>query len=79
MSDEPNQRKIENRSFDFPEYMRPRLAAQYIGHSESTLAKLRMRHNQGCGPLFAKRGGLVLYRRSDLDAWIASHFVSLEG
>lgn len=51
-------------------YLRPAEAAKYVGHSQSTLAKLRMRHARKNGPPFMKRGGVVLYRRSDLDAWL---------
>jgi hypothetical protein len=57
------------------EYMRPPEAARYVGHSESTLAKLRMRHMRERGPAFIKRGGVVLYRRTDLDAWLDSYSV----
>lgn len=59
-----------------PEYMRPPLAAQYIGQSESTLAKLRMRANRVKGPTFIKTGSVILYRRSDLDAWLEQHSIS---
>ena len=76
MSDVPgSNKKVESLSLDFPEYMRPQLAAQYLGHSESTLAKLRMRHNRERGPRFAKTGGIILYRRADLDAWVADCLV----
>lgn len=57
------------------EYLRPRAAAGYLGISESTLAKLRMRNNRGSGPRFIKRGGIVIYRRIDLDIWLEEHFV----
>ncbi|NKX44622.1 helix-turn-helix transcriptional regulator [Roseicyclus persicicus] len=56
-------------------YLRPAEAAQYTAHSESTLAKLRMRHLRERGPVFIKRGGVVLYRRADLDTWLASFLV----
>ena len=59
----------------FPVYMRPPLAAKYTGQSESTLAKLRMRHNRSRGPRFAKIGGVVVYKRTDLDAWMEDHMV----
>jgi len=52
--------------------MRPAEAALYTGLSESTLAKLRMRHNRSDGPKFAKINGCVIYRRVDLDRWIES-------
>lgn len=64
--------------FCYPEYMRPPLAANYTGRSESSLAKLRMTHNREKGPRFIKQGGVVLYRRVDLDAWLESHFVGGE-
>lgn len=53
-----------------PEYMRSPAAAHYLGLSESLLAKLRMSVNRSDGPRFAKIGGAVVYRRSDLDAWL---------
>lgn len=56
-----------------PDYLRPREAAQYVGHSASTLAKLRMRHMRKNGPTFIKRGGVILYRRDDLDEWLNNH------
>ena len=65
----------EDWPFVFPEYMRAPVAAKYTGHSESTLAKLRMRENRRLGPRFAKRGAIIIYRRSDLDAWMESHLV----
>jgi hypothetical protein len=55
--------------------MRPTDAALYTGLSESTLAKLRMRHNRSCGPSFLKISGCVVYRRHDLDKWMDSHSV----
>jgi excisionase family DNA binding protein len=46
-------------------------AADYLGLGKSTLDKLRLR---GGGPQFVKPPGCnrVLYRVSDLDAWMAS-------
>lgn len=45
-------------------------AAQYVGLSASTLAKMRMR---GDGPRYAKAGArVVVYDLQDLDAWLAS-------
>ena len=58
----------------FPIHMRPREAARYLGLAESTLAKLRMRGRSG-GPGFCRVGGAVIYRRSDLDAWLAANVV----
>lgn len=48
---------------------RPSHAAQYVGLAESTLAKMRLR---GDGPPYSKAGRSVIYRRSDLDRWLAS-------
>lgn len=58
-----------------PDNMRPAQAAWYTGLSESTLAKLRMRHNRIRGPKYLKISGCVIYRRSDLDKWMDGHFV----
>ena len=55
--------------------MRPTDAALYTGLSESTLAKLRMRHNRLSGPSFLKISGCVIYRRRELDKWMDSHAV----
>lgn len=45
-------------------------AANYVGLSDSTLAKMRMR---GDGPLYSKVGPrVVLYNRDDLDEWLLS-------
>lgn len=43
-------------------------AAEYLGLSPATLETLRTR---GGGPPFVKLGRRVVYRREDLDAWIA--------
>ncbi|WP_263830307.1 helix-turn-helix transcriptional regulator [Ruegeria aquimaris] len=59
-------------------YLRPAEAARYLGLSESTLAKLRMRHRRSDGPKFAKMNGCVVYRQMDLDAWIESCFVAAD-
>ena len=53
----------------------PRQAAEYVGLSTSLLAKLRMSENRSRGPAFVKIGKAVIYRRADLDAWLASHVV----
>lgn len=44
-------------------------AAAYVGLSYSTLTKLRL---TGGGPPFIKLGARVVYRISDLDAWLES-------
>lgn len=52
-----------------PKFRAPQ-AAQYIGLSPSTLAKMRLR---GDGPIYSKAGArIVIYDRADLDAWLAS-------
>jgi len=57
------------------EHMRPAEAARYLGLSVSKLAKLRMRHRWSEGPRFAKLSGVVIYRRDDLDAWLAENML----
>lgn len=49
--------------------MRPKQAAEYTGLSENHLAQMRI---SGEGPIFVKAGRFVIYRRVDVDAWIAS-------
>lgn len=50
------------------EKLRAPAAAEYLGLSTSTLAKMRLR---GDGPAYAKAGArVVLYDRADIDAWI---------
>ena len=45
-------------------------AAEYLGLSASTLAKMRLR---GDGPPYSKAGPrVVIYDRADLDAWVAA-------
>jgi excisionase family DNA binding protein len=50
-------------------YLRPLEAADYLRLSVSTLAKRRL---SGEGPPYSKIGRAVLYRKSDLDDWLAS-------
>ena len=45
-------------------------AADYLGLSKTYLDKLRC---FGGGPRFAKIGRRVIYRVSDLDAWLEQH------
>jgi hypothetical protein len=47
----------------------PNEVAARIRRPASWLAKLRV---TGGGPLFLKVGGKVLYRRRDVDAWLAA-------
>lgn len=48
-------------------------AGDYSKHAVSTLEKYR---TYGGGPRFAKVGRKVLYRQSDVDAWLAETMVS---
>lgn len=51
-------------------YLRAPEAAQCLGLSTSTLAKMRLR---GDGPVFRKAGPrVVLYARADLESWLDS-------
>ena len=52
-----------------PAAMRPNTAAGYLSLSTQRLAKLRL---YGGGPPFIKAGRSILYRREDLDKWLAS-------
>ena len=47
-------------------------AAAYLCLSKPTLERYRLR---GDGPVFAKIGKSVRYRKVDLDAWIATRLV----
>jgi excisionase family DNA binding protein len=58
-----NAQAIDNR------YISTEVAAEYCGVSPRWLEKLRV---VGGGPRYAKVGRRVLYRRQDLDAWIAA-------
>lgn len=55
--------------------LRPREAARYLGLSESTLAKLRMRGSKNVGPNYVKLGRSVIYRRSDLKLWLEQNVI----
>ena len=48
--------------------LRPPAAANYLGLSSSTLAKMRLR---GDGPIFLKLNRAVAYDVRDLDAWLS--------
>ena len=52
-----------------PNVVTSRAAAQYVGLSQSTLAKLRLNGN---GPTYCKLGRRVVYRVADLDLWLQS-------
>lgn len=47
--------------------LRSSQAADFLGLSASTLAKKRV---SGTGPRYGKLGRTVVYRRSDLEAWV---------
>jgi excisionase family DNA binding protein len=47
--------------------MRTREAADYLAIPVSTLTKMRL---TGTGPLYVKAGRTVVYRKSDIDAWL---------
>ena len=52
------------------QYLRPAQAADYVGISMATLARFRA---GGTGPMYSKAGNrIVVYRQSDLDAWLES-------
>ena len=48
--------------------LRTPAAAAYVGCSPRTMEKLRQ---TGGGPVYLKIGRAVIYRKSDLDRWIA--------
>lgn len=45
-------------------------AAEWLGLSTSTLAKMRL---TGSGPVYSKLGRRVVYLRQDLADWVAAH------
>ena len=55
--------------------LKPKAAADRLGLSESTLAKMRMIRS---GPNFSLLGRAVRYRVADLDAWVASRTVTTD-
>ena len=57
-------------AMSFPRRIRTREAAQMLGLSPGTLAKLRC---IGGGPLFTKLGRVVVYAPSDLLSWADAH------
>ena len=73
-----NKQRRSSIDAEAPEIMRTREAARYVCIPESTLAKLRMRANRERGPRFVKLSGTIIYRRSDLDAWIEENVVDLQ-
>lgn len=55
---------------DIPIVLNADQAANSLGLSVSTLAKLRL---SGGGPIYSKLGRRVVYRREDLECWIAEN------
>lgn len=51
--------------------LRPEEAAEIVGLSRATLAKLRC--VSSTGPVFVKLGGAVRYPADELEAWCAKH------
>ena len=49
------------------DWMKEQEAAELMGLSRSTLRAWRC---EGRGPRYSKRGGLIMYRRGDVDDWI---------
>ena len=56
------------------ELLTTREAARLCGLAASTLAKIRCMSNSGCP--YVKLGSKVLYRRGDLESWIAGRLTS---
>ena len=54
---------------DIPKVVTAKVAARFVGLSESTLAKLRLNGN---GPVYCKLGRRVVYRPADLEQWLQS-------
>lgn len=50
-----------------------REAAEYLRLSTATLERMRV---SGVGPIFAKMGWAVRYRKVDLDAWLESRLIA---
>jgi predicted DNA-binding transcriptional regulator AlpA len=53
-----------------PEFLSTGRVLAIFDIPKATLAKMRW---NGTGPNYAKLGSRVLYRRSDIDAWIAAN------
>lgn len=54
------------------EILNTKEAANYVRLGKPTLERFRI---SGDGPPYAKLGGAVRYRRSDLDAWLSSRLI----
>ena len=55
------------------EIMNVEEAARYVRLGASTLNRFR---TVGGGPRYAKLGGAVRYRKTDLDAWLTSRLIA---
>jgi predicted DNA-binding transcriptional regulator AlpA len=64
---------MQTNHLDNDRWMRPPEAARYSGRAESSLAKDRI---NGGGIPFARHGRNIVYRRSDIDAWLAARRVT---
>lgn len=60
---------IDEQSLGWPALMREKVAAAYLGRSESWLRDARVRRET---PPRVKAGGSHMYRKKDLDLWIAT-------
>ncbi|UWR33737.1 helix-turn-helix domain-containing protein [Sulfitobacter sp. W027] len=69
----PNDKQTDVKNW--PPHMRVSQASAYSGVSVSHLAKLRMEVNRGKGPVYSKVAGCVVYRKADLDKWLADNLI----
>jgi hypothetical protein len=75
MADTNNQRELNSEDLRFAgdaggQLTDTRGAAKHVGFKVGTFANWRC---LGKGPRYIKAGGRVLYRLSDLDAWLTRH------
>lgn len=61
-----------------PPLMKTPAAARYLFGEDGRPKTLEVWRCLGKGPKYCKLGGLVYYRREDLDAWISSRVVDPE-
>ncbi len=62
--------RIEHSPVKYSPKLRPPAAAEYLGLSASTLAKMRLR---GDGPIYSKAGPRVVdYDLADLESWLTA-------
>jgi predicted DNA-binding transcriptional regulator AlpA len=72
----PNPLSLADAAPENDNYLKPPAAADYVGASVSTLAKLRV---VGGGPRYVRIGRAIRYRKRDLDMWMdltAAHSTS---